>query len=64
MNVYWLEQTEADVPAENDWLSENEAVCLTRYALCQAPCRLAARTLDGETRAVGLPGLAGSSPSL
>jgi 4'-phosphopantetheinyl transferase len=28
MNVYWLEQTEADVPAENDWLSVNEAVCL------------------------------------
>jgi|SRR5271167_838861 len=28
MNVYWLEQTEADVPAENDWLSANEAVCL------------------------------------
>ena len=24
--VYWLEQTEADVPAANDWLSENEAV--------------------------------------
>lgn len=21
MNVYWLEQTQADVPAENDWLS-------------------------------------------
>lgn len=28
MNVYWLEQTEADVPAENDWLSANEAVRL------------------------------------
>jgi len=28
MNVYWLEQTEADVPVENDWLSENEAACL------------------------------------
>jgi 4'-phosphopantetheinyl transferase len=28
MNVYWLEQTEADVPAENDWLSANEAGCL------------------------------------
>ncbi len=23
--VYWLEQTEADLPATNDWLSENEA---------------------------------------
>ena len=28
MNVYWLEQTEADVPAENDWLSAMETVCL------------------------------------
>lgn len=28
MNVYWLEQTQADVPAENDWLSENEAIRL------------------------------------
>jgi 4'-phosphopantetheinyl transferase len=26
--VYWLEQTEADVPAKNDWLSENEAARL------------------------------------
>ena len=28
MNVYWLEQTEAEVPAENDWLSANEVVRL------------------------------------
>ena len=28
MNVHWLEQIEADVPAENDWLSANEVVCL------------------------------------
>jgi len=28
MNVYWLEQTEADVPAENDWLSPGEVACL------------------------------------
>jgi len=26
--VYWLEQTEADVPASNDWLSESEAASL------------------------------------
>jgi 4'-phosphopantetheinyl transferase len=26
--VYWLEQTEADVPAENDWLSTGECVSL------------------------------------
>lgn len=25
MDVYWLEQTQADVPAENDWLSTKEA---------------------------------------
>ena len=27
MNVYWLEQTEAEVPTGNDWLSENEILC-------------------------------------
>jgi 4'-phosphopantetheinyl transferase len=26
--LYWLEQTEADLPATNDWLSESEAVRL------------------------------------
>ena len=30
MNVYWLEQTEADVSAEDDWLSANEAARLSR----------------------------------
>jgi 4'-phosphopantetheinyl transferase len=29
MNVHWLEQTESEVPVENDWLSASEAVCLT-----------------------------------
>jgi len=28
-DVYWLEQTEADMPAENDWLSATEAIRLT-----------------------------------
>jgi len=28
MDVYWLEQTEADVPAENDWLSASETTQL------------------------------------
>jgi 4'-phosphopantetheinyl transferase len=28
MEVYWLEQTEADVPAENDWLSATESLHL------------------------------------
>jgi len=42
MNVYWLEQTEADVPAENDWLSANEAVCLKgmRFAKRRTDWRL------------------------
>jgi len=42
MKVYWLEQTEADVPAENDWLSPNEAVCLNalRFPKRRADWRL------------------------
>ena len=42
MNVYWLEQTEANVPAENDWLSANEAACLNsmRFAKRRADWRL------------------------
>ncbi len=30
MNVYWLEQTDADVPAENQWLSAGEILFLGR----------------------------------
>ncbi len=42
MNVYWLEQTEADVPADNNWLSANEAACLKgmRFAKRRADWRL------------------------
>jgi 4'-phosphopantetheinyl transferase len=42
MNAYWLEQTEADVPEENDWLSANEAVRLNgmRFAKRRADWRL------------------------
>ncbi len=42
MNVYWLEQTEADVPAEDNWLSANEAVCLNglHFAKRRADWRL------------------------
>ena len=29
MNVYWLEQTQADVPLHDDWLSRFEADCLS-----------------------------------
>jgi 4'-phosphopantetheinyl transferase len=28
MEVYWLEQAEADVPAPDDWLSASDAACL------------------------------------
>ncbi len=42
MDVYWLEQSEADVPAENDWLSAYEATCLNtlRIAKRRADWRL------------------------
>jgi 4'-phosphopantetheinyl transferase len=30
MEVYWLEQTEADVPPGDDWLCADEAACLAR----------------------------------
>jgi len=29
MDVYWLEQTEADVPKEDSWLSAREVICLS-----------------------------------
>ena len=28
MDVYWLEQTESDVPPGNEWLSGNEIIVL------------------------------------
>jgi 4'-phosphopantetheinyl transferase len=42
MNVYWLEQTEADVPEENNWLSANETACLNtmRFPKRRADWRL------------------------
>ncbi len=42
MNVYWVEQTEANVPADNDWLSARESVCLNamRFAKRRADWRL------------------------
>jgi len=27
-HIYWLGQTQADIPAGNDWLSVSECVCL------------------------------------
>ena len=42
MDVYWLEQTEADLPAENDWLSASERLRLDgmRFAKRHADWRL------------------------
>jgi len=42
MDVYWLEQGEADVPIENDWLSAAEALRLSgmRFAKRRADWRL------------------------
>jgi 4'-phosphopantetheinyl transferase len=42
MDVYWLEQSEADVPVEDDWLSASEAVRLDgmRFAKRRADWRL------------------------
>src|SRR5208283_2826825 len=42
MDVYWLEQTEADVPAENQWLSAGEMLCLAglRFAKRRTDWRL------------------------
>jgi 4'-phosphopantetheinyl transferase len=42
MDVYWLEQTEADLPAENDWLNASEVVRLDgmRFAKRRADWRL------------------------
>jgi 4'-phosphopantetheinyl transferase len=42
MDVYWLEQTEADVPAGNDWLNASEAARLSglRFAKRRADWRL------------------------
>jgi 4'-phosphopantetheinyl transferase len=42
MEVYWLEQTEVDLPATNDWLSSSEVIRLEgmRFAKRQADWRL------------------------
>jgi len=42
METHWLEQTEADLPAHDDWLSSDEAVLLSRmrFAKRRADWRL------------------------
>ena len=64
MDVYWLEQTQADVPAENDWLSTKEAAFLDslRFPKRRADWRLGRWTAK---RAVGFYlHLPGSRPAL
>jgi len=42
MNIYWLEQTDADVPVGNQWLSARETICLSglHFAKRRADWRL------------------------
>jgi 4'-phosphopantetheinyl transferase len=42
MNLYWLEQTDSDVPADNQWLSPKETTCLSamRFAKRRTDWRL------------------------
>ncbi len=61
LDVYWLEQTEADLPAENDWLSAGEALCLAsmRFPKRRADWRLgrwtAKRILSAYLQLPSLP---------
>ena len=48
MQIHWMEQTEADVPAGEEWLSASEALRSARHLFCQTAQRLALGTLDGE----------------
>jgi 4'-phosphopantetheinyl transferase len=52
--VYWLEQTEAGVPAENDWLSARESACLNgiRFAKRRTDWRLGRWTAKGAVASV------------
>ena len=59
MEVYWLEQTEAEMPAENDWLSKGEMVRLDgmRFAKRRADWRLGRWTAKCAVAAyLDLPG--------
>jgi 4'-phosphopantetheinyl transferase len=59
MDVYWLEQAEADVPAGNEWLSASEAARLNamRFAKRRADWRLGRWTAKRAVAAyLDLPG--------
>ncbi|MFZ3214291.1 MAG: 4'-phosphopantetheinyl transferase superfamily protein [Terriglobales bacterium] len=59
METYWLEQTEADPPVHNDWLSADEAILLShlRFAKRRADWRLGRWTAKHAAAAcLNLPG--------
>ena len=59
MDTHWLEQTEADLPSHNDWLSPDEAVLLShlRFAKRRADWRLGRWTAKCAAAAyLNLPG--------
>ncbi len=59
METHWLEQTEADLPAHDDWLSPDEAVLLSRmrFAKRRADWRLGRWTAKRAAAAyLNLPG--------
>jgi len=59
METHWLEQTEADLPSHNDWLSSDEAVLLSqlRFAKRRADWRLGRWTAKRAAAAyLNLPG--------
>ena len=59
METYWLEQTEADLPAHDDWLSSDEAVQLSRvrFAKRRADWKLGRWTAKRAAAAyLNLPG--------
>ena len=64
MGVYWLEQTEADVPKQNDWLSARELIFLDRlrFAPRRADWRLGRWTAKQTVAACSK--LDSSSPAL
>jgi hypothetical protein len=50
MDVYWLEQTRPDVPADNNWLSASEALRLNDMRIAKRRVRRLAylTTLGGR----------------
>ena len=64
MEVYWLEQSAADVPAEDEWLSESERTVLAglRFPKRRADWRLGRWT--AKCAAAGYLNLGGDAKSL